>query len=145
MQISGNENMPRSVLRVLSRLTKQASLHHETTWWSYKMTHESFRRWAHGFPSPAWIIHIDSETFGLIWGVISHEHCRLVLEGFFALPVASCMWRVCRNDITLGMNENIVDHFWRFTLNFVVILCISARLCALCGTLLYALYETSCA
>lgn len=28
--------------------------------WSYKMTHESFRLWAHGSPLPAWIIHFDN-------------------------------------------------------------------------------------
>lgn len=86
------------------------------------MTYESFRPWAHGSPSPAWIIHFDSETFGLIWGAISRlaERWTVKMSGgvlFFFVCVFICQLRyssqecVLENDNNLGMNENTGNHF----------------------------------
>lgn len=111
-----------------SRLTKQASPHGKITLWSYKMTHESFRPWAHGSPSPAWIIHFDSVTFGLIGGAISHleESEEVWWRVFFLFPPVfichlrrSSEERVLQNGNTLGVNENAGNPFWSGIWHFI--------------------------
>lgn len=104
------------------------------------MTHESFRPWAHGSPLPGWIIHFDSVTFGLIWGVISHveekwtekasDDRRFSLFSFFCFVLVfvcqlrhSSEERVLQNENTFAMNENTGSCFLKCQLTFNLFNC----------------------